>query len=237
MKHLRKLTRDRIKSMENVFDELTLRTLFKLSSQGLFDELESPVALGKEANIFTALKGNDRVIVKIYRVQSCDFNKMYDYIKTDPRYYSIKKTKRNIIYSWVQREFRNLNLAREANLRVPVPLSFKNNVLVLEYIGSADPAPKLINYCPKARKRTFDEIVSQMKKLYSAKLIHGDLSPFNILVKDDKPYLIDFSQTTPITDMNGERFIRRDVRNVVNFFKKLGLKIDEESTLNKIKNL
>ncbi len=237
MKQLKKLTNDRIKSLENVFDESTLRTVFKLSSQGLFDELESPIALGKEANVFTAKKGNDRVIVKIYRVQSCDFGKMFDYIKSDPRYYNLKKTKRNIIYSWVQREFRNLNLAREANVRVPTPIAYKNNVLVIEYIGKKDPSPKLLHHKPKAKKKIFEEILNQMNKLYKAKLIHGDLSAFNILVKDEKPVLIDFSQATPIKDLNSEIFLDRDIKNIQTFFKKIGLDVDKDKMHEKIKNL
>ena len=49
-----KKTREKWKTYENVFDQFTLRTLFKLSSQGHFDELKSPISIGKEANVFTA---------------------------------------------------------------------------------------------------------------------------------------------------------------------------------------
>jgi len=233
-KQLRKLTSDKKKVYENVFDEFTLRTIFKLSSQGFFDELESPIALGKEANVFTAKKGDSRVVVKIYRVQSCDFGKMFEYIRNDPRYYNIRKTKRNIIFSWVQREFRNLTLAREGNVRVPIPIAFKNNVLVLEYIGDNDPAPKLVNCRPKAKKKIFDDVIVNMKKLFKAGFIHADLSAFNILLKDDKPYFIDFSQTSPINSVDAGRFIKRDVKNVCNFFTKIGLTIDQDKVLKSI---
>ena len=72
------MTQDKFKTMHNVFDNFTNLTVFKLISQGHFDGLESPVSIGKEANIFTAKKGEGRVIAKIYRLEACDFNRMYD---------------------------------------------------------------------------------------------------------------------------------------------------------------
>ena len=96
------------KIYKNVFDSATILNLVKLQSQGHFDGLESPIALGKEANIFSALKGKQKIIVKIYRVENCNFNKMYQYIAPDPRFAGMKKRRRLVIFSWVQREYRNL---------------------------------------------------------------------------------------------------------------------------------
>ena len=89
-------------------------------------------------------------MVKIYRLETCDFNRMYDYIKDDQRYLKIKKGKRNIVFTWVQREYRNLLKARQANVSVPTPLTFLKNVLVLEFIGDdAIIAPKVKGCCCK----------------------------------------------------------------------------------------
>ena len=228
--------REDFKTMHNVFDEFTNRTIFKLISEGYISGLESPISIGKEANIFSAKrKDGSRVIVKIYRLEACDFNRMYDYIKEDPRYGGIKGKKRKVIFAWVQREYRNLLIAREANVSVPTPLTFKNNVLVLEFIGKADKvAPKLGVEPPKNQKEFFNKVIDNMKKLYKAGLVHADLSQFNILNNDGEPVLIDFSQATVLDSSRTEEFIRRDVRNVCNFFKKLGLKVDEGKTLKKI---
>ena len=227
---------EKFQVMHNVFDEFTNKTIFKLISEGYFDGLESAVALGKEANIFSAKKGTERVMVKIYRLETCDFNRMYDYIKQDPRYVGLKGKKREIIFSWVQREYRNLLKAREAGVRVPTPFAFKNNVLVLEFIGKGnDIAPRLVTQKPKNPKGFFEEIVINIKKLYKAGLVHADLSAFNILNFEEKPVFIDFSQCNPTTIGRTDEFLERDVKNIVNFFKRLGLKIDEEKTLKKIK--
>ncbi len=227
----RKITaKEDLKIRHNVFDEFTNRTLYKLMTEGYFNGLESPLFIGKESNVFTALKKDGtRVIVKIYRLESCDFNRMYDYIKADPRYLSIKKKRRNIVFAWVQREYRNLMIAREHGVPVPLALAFMNNVLVLECVEfGGHVAPKLKDAAPYHPQDFFDKVVLGMKKLHKAGLVHADLSPFNILNRDESPIFIDFSQGTEYDSESGERYLERDVRNVCTFFSKLGIDSDEK---------
>jgi len=229
--------KEKFKTMHNVFDEFTNRTIFKLISEGYFEGLESTISPGKEANIFSAKrKDKSRVMVKIYRLEACDFNHMYDYIKEDPRYTDIKGKKRKVIFFWVQREYRNLLKAREANVNVPTPLTFKNNVLVLEFIGKEDIiAHRLSVDAPKNPKKFFDKIIENIKKLYKAGLVHADLSAFNILNNDEEPVFIDFSQATTLDSSRAKEFLKRDIKNICTFFRKLGLKPDEAKVLKKIR--
>ncbi len=232
-----KVTKEKFKTEHNVFDDFTNRTLFKLIGEGHFDGLESAVSIGKEANIFSALKGKKRVMVKIYRINSCDFNRMFDYIKSDPRYAGLQGKKRNVIFHWVQREYRNLIKAREAKVRVPTPFVFKNHILVMEFIGREDElAPKLKDLVPKEPNKFFDEIIKHMKNLYKAGLVHADLSAFNILNFEDKPVFIDFSQCSSLRDSRAEEYLARDVHNLCTFFRKLGLKSEEEKIIKNIKS-
>jgi len=230
-----KITKEKFKVYGNVFDNFTLRTLFKLSSEGHFDELASPIKIGKESNVFSAKRGDDFVIVKIYRLQSCDFNRMYDYIKYDPRFVGLRKNKRKVVFAWCQREYRNLLKAREAGVSVPLPIAFQNNVLVLEFIGDEEVAPQLKNAEPKNKERFFHDVVENIKKLYKAGLIHGDLSEFNILNYNEKPVFIDFSQCTTTNSIRAEELIERDINNICRYFKKIGLKFDEKEIEKKIK--
>ena len=224
------------KTWGDVFDQFTQRTVYKLISQGHFEGLESPISIGKESNVFSALKKDGtRIMVKIYRLETCDFNRMSDYIKDDPRYPNLKGGKRNIIFAWVQREFRNLMKAREANVNVPTPSAFSNNVLVLEFIGDHGIiAPKLKDDIPNNPKKFFDAIVNNMKKLHKAGLVHADLSAFNILNHNETPVFIDFSQTTPLQSSRAQEYLTRDVRNICVFFRKIGLNVNEEETKKKI---
>jgi len=224
------------KTYKNVFDDFTLRTVFKLMSQQVIDGLESPIEIGKEANIFTAITPDKKkVIVKIYRLEGCNFNKMYDYIKQDARYTNLKKQRREIIFSWVQREYRNLMKAREAGVSVPTPMVYRNNVLVMEYIGDEIIAQQLKNSIPKNIEGFLKKLVTELKKLYNgAGLVHADLSEFNILNYKETPVLIDFSQSTMKKSNNSDELLKRDIKNIIRFFKKIGLKTDKKDILNRI---
>jgi RIO kinase 1 len=228
-----KITREKFKTYGNVFDEFTLRNLFKLSSQGYFEDLLSPIALGKESNVFSAIrKDGKKVIVKIYRLENCDFNKMYQYIKADNRYSNISRSRRNVVFAWTQREFRNLHKARDLGVNVPVPLHFMYNILIEEFIGDNDAAPRLKDSIPKNPKDFFKRLMNEMKKMHKGDFVHGDLSSFNILNWREKPVIIDFSQATEKKSSNFDELFKRDVSNIYSFFKKIKYNVTEEEIYN-----
>jgi RIO kinase 1 len=223
---------ERFKTVKGVFDEFTNRTLFKLQSQGTFDELISPLSVGKESNVFIASKGNKQVIVKIYRVQNADFKRMFEYIKQDPRYAQLRNKRRDIIFNWTQREYKNLLKAEKAKVTSPKALGWKWHILVEDLIGP--PAMPLKDAKPTDPNKFLQDIIKEMKLLYKGGLIHGDLSSFNILNHEEKPYLIDFSQATLVKTPNSEELLIRDIKNVCQFFRKLGMKPDEAKIFKEI---
>jgi len=234
-------SREEWKIYGNVFDLFTKDLLFKLAAQGLFDELKSAVALGKEANIFTATPGrtsdsDELVIVKIYRLENCNFKKMYEYLCHDPRYMHTKPNKRAIVFAWCQREYRNMLLAREV-ISVPTPLAFKHNVLVMTFVGDAKRgavAPMLKDCAPDDPAKFLKLLLAAIKKLWKHGLVHGDLSAFNILNFEEKPVLIDFSQGSPTEAPNAHMLLRRDLDNLVQYFKRFNVPLDAEKEYAKI---
>jgi len=229
-------SREEWKIYGNVFDQHTKLVLEKMATQGLFDELESALALGKEANVFIASPGrksgkDEQIIVKIYRLENANFKKMYDYLKHDPRYMHTKPNKRTTIFAWCQREYRNLLLAREA-IRCPTPLGFKANVLVMSMIG--DPARQLKDTMPKDPAAFAALVLADMRALWKKGLVHGDLSAFNILDNDEKPVFIDFSQSSPTNAPNAKELLERDLKNVATYFQRLDVPIDVEEEKAKI---
>lgn len=228
--------REEWKTYGNVFDKHSNGLLFKLASQGHFDELKSAIALGKEANVFTATSGREseraeHLIVKIYRLENCNFKKMYEYLKHDPRYMHTKPRKRFVVFSWCQREFRNLMLAREAGVRCPTPIIFKDNILIMNLIGDAKQgvaARMLKDQAPEEPAAFAELTLKEVRKLWKHGLVHGDLSSFNILIHNEKPYFIDFSQSSPTNAPNARELLERDLKNIATHFKKLGVEIDIE---------
>ena len=215
-----KYSAERFKRVENVFDKKTKRNIFKLASDGYFEELGEPIALGKEANVFTARREDDSfVVVKIYRVENGNFNKMYRYISGDKRFDTIQNHRRKIVFSWVKREYRNLMLARD-HLNVPTPYEFKDNILVMELIGDRRIAPQLKDAYPDNDDMFFKRSIRQIRGLIKAGLVHADLSQFNILNFKDKPVFIDMGQATPLDSMNASDLFERDLRNFKKFYSK-----------------
>lgn len=223
------MAKEKFKTMHNVFDEFTNRNLYKLMSEGHFKGLVGQLNMGKESNVFIAEREDGSyVIIKIYRLENCDFNKMYDYLKYDSRYIKLSNKRREVIFAWTQREFRNLLKAREAGVRVPTPYTFKFNILVEEFIGDEGAASKLKDLFPQEPKPFFDDLLKNLMKLAKAGLVHADLSAFNILNFREKPYFIDFSQTTPYDNPNAEEYLKRDIKNICVFFEKHGFKTNPE---------
>ena len=102
------------KTGNEIFDKITLETLYKLANQGYIDILNGAISTGKEANVLTGITDEEKfVAVKIYRIATSDFKKMDYYLKGDPRFNVKTKNKRKIIYSWVTKEFKNLTRIRE----------------------------------------------------------------------------------------------------------------------------
>jgi len=227
--------RERFKTEENVFDQFTIRNLFVLSSKDFFEDgTLSPLSIGKEANVFTADRGQEKVIIKIYRLETSDFKKMYDYIKVDPRYENLAKKHRAIIFAWSQREYRNLMAAREAMVKAPLPITFMKNILVISLIGDEQAAQKMKDAIPKKPEEFFDAVIENVKKFYMAGFVHGDLSKFNILNYNEQPVLIDFSQASPIRAPHADDMLKRDIHNICEFFKKLDVKYNEKELYKKI---
>ncbi|MGB9837523.1 serine protein kinase RIO [Methanothermobacter sp.] len=221
-----------------VFDELTLKTLYKLANSGYLAVLNGAVSTGKEANVFKGITDNDEfVAVKIYRVATSDFRKMQYYIQGDPRFRVRTTNRRQLVQAWVNKEFRNLKRALEAGVRVPEPMVARDNILIMEFIGDdGEPAPTMREVPPEDPEGVLELIVEYMHRLYTgARLVHGDLSFFNILNHSGEPVIIDVSQAMVLDHPLAMELLERDIKNVVRDFKRLGVSASEDDIRRRIK--
>ncbi len=231
-------SKEKFRTYKAVFDESTLRVLFKLESEGYFKELLSPIKIGKESNIFSAVKEDDSfVILKIYRINNAEFKRMYTYIAADSRFEGLSNNRRKVIFAWAQREYRNLLTAHQAGVAVPLPHAVKANVLVMELIGTDSlVAPRLKEVESTNVQKFYLDVLKNLKKLYAAGYVHGDLSEFNILNFKETAYFIDFSHGTKLGSSLADSLLERDIKNLVSYFTKKGLKLKAEDVLMDVKN-
>jgi RIO kinase 1 len=152
---------------------------------------------------------------------------MHKYIEGDPRFKDVKHDTRSLIAVWAQKEFRNLTEAAQAKVRVPMPIAVKSNVVVMEFIGKEGvSAPSLKERVPANPERVYKTVVTYLKRLYQkAKIVHGDLSEYNIMIWKGKPVVFDLSQSVSIQHPMADFMLNRDLANLNRFFSRLNVKV------------
>ena len=216
-------------TLEEVFDRATFMVIYELLKSGVLYEVHGVVNAGKEARVYWGKnkEGKD-LAVKIYLTASAEFRKgMLKYIEGDYRFKGVKRDTRSLIFTWAQKEYRNLEQASRAKVRVPRPVAVKNNVLVMEFIGkNGVNASSLKEQVPSNPEEVYEVLLTYLKRLYrKAELVHGDLSEYNIMMWKGKPVIFDVAQAVPISHPMAEFFLRRDLANVNRFFKRLSVKV------------
>src|SRR4030066_2552992 len=221
-------------TVEEVFDQTTRLVVFDMLNRGIIYEINGAVISGKEAKVYWGKnkEGTD-LAVKIYLTSSAEFKKgMHKYIEGDPRFKDVKHDTRSLMAVWAQKEFRNLGEATDAKVRVPKPIAVKSNVVVMEFIGKEGvSAPSLKEQPPDNPERVYKIIVTYLKRLYQkAKIVHGDLSEYNIMMWKGRPVVFDVSQSVSIQHPMADFMLRRDLANVNRFFSRLEVQVipDEE---------
>ncbi len=233
--------REQNKVDSGIFDTKTMVFLSKFFNKGVVATLGHIIARGKEADLYLAdaggsdaVRGGKYVVLKFFRIETSSFYRMGEYMLGDPRFSRISRKKYGIVMEWCKKEFGNLLLAEKAGVRAPRPFMFNGSVLAMSFIsdGGTDPAPTLRETDLADPQATLDSILGEVRKMYRGKMVHADLSEYNILVSDGVPYLIDFGQAVMVQHPKAQEFLGRDVRNLLQYFRKrYGLDTDYDRAM------
>jgi RIO kinase 1 len=216
-------------TVEEVFDQTTRLIVFDMLNSGILYEVNGAVSSGKEAKVYWGKnkEGKD-LAVKIYLTSSAEFKKgMHKYIEGDPRFKDVKHDTRSLMSVWAQKEFRNLKEAAEAKVPVPKPIAVKSNVVLMEFIGKDGvSAPSLKEQPPSNPERVYKLLCTYVKRLYQkAKIVHGDLSEYNIMMWKGHPVVFDVSQSVSIQHPMADMLLRRDLANLNRYFSRLNVNV------------
>ncbi len=212
--------------VESVFDTETQKIIYEFYNRKILDEIGFVISTGKEANVYYGMSSEEEVAIKIYRIKTAETRFMWPYVIGDPRFKRVRRKTRDLVFTWAEKEYKNLSRAKNAKVRVPKPIAVRKNVLVMEFIGNqGDPAPLLKDCTLSKPQITFDTILNYVKLLYQdAKLIHADLSEFNIMYTNE-PVIIDISQGVVLAHPNAREFLIRDLKNLLRFFSSFNIKL------------
>ncbi|MFH1394107.1 MAG: serine protein kinase RIO [Candidatus Micrarchaeota archaeon] len=218
--------KERLKIESEVFDRTTLLILHGLMKKGLIETVDYPISTGKEANVFRATTPDGSfVAIKIYKIETKPFLRREDYLEGDPRFRNIRHSDKAITEAFARKEFKNLEICEKAKVHAPKPLYLKHNVLVLGFLGEDGlPYPTMDTVGPRG-EADLKSVLDDIRKMYRAGLVHADISEYNLLL-GKTPLLIDFGQGVITRHPNAEKFLERDVGNVIKYFSKFGIKRD-----------
>lgn len=197
------------------YDCLAINALVKAN---VLEAFGKPLGVGKEADVYDALTPrNQQVAVKFHRLGRISFRQT-----RRKRTYIAERQHISWLYQSrlaAQKEFEALKLVHPYGVSAPKPIQQNRHVIVMSMIEGAE----LTNYTQISEPQNLlNEILFNVRKAYlEVGVIHADLSEFNIIVKPDEHILIiDWPQYVKRDHPNADQLLRRDVRNVVRFFRR-----------------
>jgi RIO kinase 1 len=208
-------------------------SLEHLVQEGVLSEVIGRLKSGKEADVYIVRYGGEIVAAKVYKdraMRSFKNNAAYK----EGRSVRNSRSQRAIDSgskfgkeaeedAWKATEAATLYKLHAAGVRVPTPVMFLEGVLLMELVRGADgeAAPRLmdIDLTAAQANAAYLDMLSQLVRILSCDLIHGDLSPYNVLWGEFGPTIIDFPQIVSASaNSNSENFFLRDARNVLGHF-------------------
>lgn len=215
-------------TVEQCLDPRTRVILHKMVNRRFLVEINGCLSTGKEANVYHAVgPQGEEYAIKVYKTSILVFKDRERYVAGEFRFRHghCKSNPRKMIKLWAEKEFRNLKrIATNNKLRCPEAVVVKSNVLVMHFVGkNMECAPKLreVSGGVEFWGQLYLQTVQVIRELYQeCRLIHADLSEYNLLVYEGAIWVIDVSQSIEHDHPMAFHFLKRDIYNINNFFTK-----------------
>ena len=225
-------------SRGSVFQEITFSSVKSDAINfGLATDVLNQMSAGKEASIFFAMWKEHPIILKVYRLyqSSHQLSKKKGYVTqaSSKRTYCVL----NMMEDLAVAEYDILMSCFRMGVHTPTPIGRVANMLTMRFIGDdKSPAPQLRDVTLQNPETVLDQILDDYLIMYrDAHYVHGDLSRYNILWWQGRPWIIDVPQAYKVgidSDMNiAEAMLKRDIRNVLGYFEEYGIYRDEKHIL------
>lgn len=226
---------------EQVLDPRTRMILLQMINRDVVSEVNGCLSTGKEANVYHALSTRQEEdaaplhrAIKIYKTSILVFKDRDKYVSGEYRFkqgYS-KSNNRAMVKVWAEKEMRNLKRIYASGIPCPEPIYLRLHVLVMGFLGDRRgiPAPRLKDAVLEGAEMEgrwrdlYLQLLGYMRIMYqTCRLVHADLSEYNILYHQDKLWIIDVSQSVEHDHPRSLEFLRMDIKNVSDFFGRKGV--------------
>lgn len=190
---------------------------------GLATEVRQRIGSGKEADVYLCLDGGRRLAVKVYRLYRSSHR-------------GGRPIKLESMGQQASREYELLVYAWRSRVQVPEPGRRVENMLSMTYLGTLDrPAPRLNEVVPADPAGLADRTFREIERLVDAGIVHSDLSPFNILIDRDEPWIIDLAAGVRVDRLGyspwqrleeADAALRGGLGELARYFRKHGVETD-----------
>jgi len=211
----------------------------------LITEVLHPVKSGKEATVYACRAhpetGREFFALKVYKaLQNRSFkndskyqeSRMYRNNRENRAYENKTEFGQSVQFGlWVGTEFEMMQNLFEAGVYVPEPFKQVGPTILMEFYGQDGAAATPLQHVQLDQKQARDiwELLkANIEMMLGANVVHGDLSPYNILVNAQNPAdpvrIIDLPQAVDARfNLMAKDLLERDLRNVCGYFSKLGI--------------
>ena len=139
---------------------------------------------------------------------------------------------------WAFAEFAALTRLWELELSVPYPIQLDGREMLMEFIGEGRvAAPRIAQARPPVDllPSLFEQLRSTLLALCREGWAHGDLSPYNVLLRGEQLVFIDWPQIVDIVgNPQGFTFLERDVSTMCTWFNQRGYAVDAGELLGEL---
>lgn len=245
------------------YEEVWLNdSLRPFAEKALIDDVIALVKGGKEANVYmcsaTQAVGGGLVAAKVYRpraFRNLRNDKMYREGREllNDKGIAIKAQNNREMravgkktefgqelthHSWLMHEYVTMQRLRKAGADVPVVVSSGPNAILMQFVGDrrqAAPVLHSVGLEEGEARRLYHQVLRNIEIMLAQRMIHGDLSAYNILYWQGKITLIDFPQVTfADANSNAWKILQRDVQRVCDYFEGQGVKSDAPAIARKL---
>ncbi len=206
--------------------------LDSLLAEGVITEVVARLKSGKEADVFVVRYQGRDVAAKVYKdrkERSFKNNAAYKEGRSVRNTRSQRAIEKGSKFgreaeedAWKSAEVDAIYRLHAAGVRVPAPVLYFDGVLLMELVLDAEGAAARrvidVPISVQDARDAYEDLLRQLVRILSCDLIHGDLSPYNVLWSANGPTIIDFPQIISAShNQASEQFFLRDARNILGY--------------------
>jgi len=205
-------------------------------SRGLIEEVLHPLQSGKEATVLACRAhpsvGAERLALKVYRPRS-DRSFKNDAVYQEGRWFRENHVTRAVRNksrfgrevqqaAWIGREWQTACHLFQSGVTVPRPIDTAESAILMELFEAEDGSAALplqrAHLSADEARRVLGRLLEEIERMLSVHIVHGDLSPYNVLWARGELRIIDFPQAVdPRQNGNALALLLRDVENIWRF--------------------